>query len=159
LAAMRAAGYDTLIGWDEGEFDDLAMDRAAQHGLGVMFPYDFPRDADWTDPAVRELHRARVESLVRRYANHPALRMWGLGNEVVFAIGDPASQRARDFADFFSTLAEYVHQLDPNHPIIYRDGEDVYYQPIRDALRARGLELPWMVYGITAFTFRPQEIL
>ncbi|HZU07747.1 MAG TPA: glycoside hydrolase family 2 TIM barrel-domain containing protein [Chloroflexota bacterium] len=159
FALMRAAGFNTLIGWDEGEFDDLTLAKAQQHGLGVVLPYDFPRDADWEDPAQRAVHRQRIETLVRRYAGHPALRMWGLGNEVVLAIGDPASPRARAFAQFLAEVAERVHQLDPNHPVIYRDGEDVYYEPIRDALRARGLEQPWFVYGITAFTFRLQEIL
>jgi hypothetical protein len=159
FTAIRAAGYDTLIGWDEGEFDDLTMEKAAQHGLGVVLPYDFPRGVDWGDPAVREVQQQRVETLVRRYSLHPALRMWGLGNEVVFAIGDPNSPRARAFADFFAALAERVHQLDPNHPVLYRDGEDVYYGPIRDALRARGLEQPWMIYGMTTFTFRLQDIL
>ncbi len=159
FAAIRAAGYDTLIGWDEGEFDDLTMEKAEQYGLGVVLPYDFPRDVDWDDPAVRQVHQQRVETLVRRYANHPALRMWGLGNEVVFAIGDPNSARAQAFADFFAGLAARVHELDPHHPVVYRDGEDVHYPPIRDALRARGLEQPWMVYGMTAFTFRLQDIL
>jgi beta-galactosidase/beta-glucuronidase len=159
FAAIRAAGYDTLIGWDEGEFDDLTLAKADQYGLGVVLPYDFPRDADWSDPAVRQVHQQRVETLVRRYAQHPAMRMWGLGNEVVFAIGDPGSPRAQAFGEFFAALAERVHQLDPTHPVIYRDGEDVYYGPVRDGLRARGLEQPWMVYGMTAFTFRLQNIL
>jgi hypothetical protein len=159
FAAIRAAGYDTLIGWDEGEFDDLTFEKAEQYGLGIVLPYDFPRDVDWSDPAVRQVHQQRVETLVQRYAAHPALRMWGLGNEVVFAMGDPNSPRAQAFADFFADLAARVHQLDPNHPIIYRDGEDVYYGPVRDALRARGLEQPWMVYGMTTFTFRLQQIL
>jgi hypothetical protein len=159
FAAIRAAGYDTLIGWDEGEFDDLTLEKAAEHGLGVVLPYDFPRDVDWSDPTVRRVHQQRVETLVRRYAGHPAIRMWGLGNEVVFAIGDPNNPRAQAFAEFFADLAQRVRQIDSTHPVIYRDGEDVYYGPVRDALRARGLEQPWMVYGMTAFTFRLQNIL
>ena len=159
FAAIKAAGFNTLIGWDEGEFDDLTMAKAQQHGLGVVLPYDFPRDADWENPAVRQLHWQRVEALVRRYAGHPALRMWGLGNEVILQIGDPNNARSLAFSEFYAELAERVHQMDPTHPIIYRDGEDQYYQPIRDALRARGLEQPWMVYGMTAFTFRLQSIL
>jgi beta-galactosidase/beta-glucuronidase len=159
FAAIRGAGFNTLIGWDEGEFDDLTLAKAQEHGLGVVFPYDFPRDGDWDDPAYRLIHTERVEALVRRYAGHPALRMWGLGNEVILGIGDPASPRARAFGQFYAALAERVHQLDPTHPIIYRDGEDQYYGPIRDALRARDLEQPWMIYGMTAFTFRLQAIL
>jgi hypothetical protein len=159
FAAMRAAGFNTLVGWDEGEFDELTLDKAQQYGLGVLMPYDFPPGGDWDDPSYRATHLRRIETLVSQYASHPALRMWGLGNEVVFATGDPNSSRARAFAEFYADVAARVHQMDPNHPVLYRDGEDVYYMPIRDALRARGLEQPWMVYGMTAFTFRLQEIL
>jgi Glycosyl hydrolases family 2, TIM barrel domain len=159
FAAIRAAGFDTLIGWDEGEFDDLTLAKAQQHGLGVVLPYDLPGTGDWQDPAYRQIHRQRVETLVRRYAGHPALRMWGLGNEVIYAIGDKTSPRARAFGQFLAELAERVHQLDPDHPVIYRDSEDVNYEPIRDGLRERGLEQPWMVYGVNAFTFRLQDIL
>src|SRR5579885_3080602 len=101
FAAIKAAGFNTLIGWDEGEFDDLTMAKAQQYGLGVVLPYDFPRDADWENPAVRQLHLQRVEALVRRYAGHPALRMWGLGNEVILQIGDPNNPRALAFSEFF----------------------------------------------------------
>jgi hypothetical protein len=164
FAAIAAAGFDTLIGWDEGEFDDLTLDQAQQYGLGVVFPYEFPRydvplGQDWTDPAYQAIHRQRVETLVRRYASHPAVRMWGLGNEAILEIGDPNHPQARAFGAFYAELAERVHQLDPNHPIVYRDAEDVYFEPIRDGLRARGLEQPWMVYGLTAFSFRLEEIL
>ena len=159
FAAIRAAGFDTLIGWDEGEFDDLTLAKAQQHGLGIVLPYDLPGSGDWQDPTYRQIHRQRVEALVRRYAGHPALRMWGLGNEVIYAIGDKTSLRARAFGQFLADLAERVHQLDPDHPVLYRDSEDVNYEPIRDGLRARGLEQPWLVYGVNSFTFRLQDIL
>lgn len=154
FSAIKAAGFDTLLGWDEGEFDDLTLDKAQKYGLGVVFPYNFAPEGDWESLAYRQGQSERVITLVRRYAHHPALRMWGLGDEVVLAIGDPSSPRARAFADFFADLAQVVHQLDPSHPILYRDGEDSYYAPIRDALRARGIEQPWLVYGTNVFTLR-----
>ncbi len=159
FAAMRAVGVNTLVGWDEGEFDDLTMAKAAEYGLGVIFPYDFPPDVDWADPAEREIHRQRVETRVRRYAGHPALRMWGLGNEVMYLMGGATSARAQAFGEFFAELAEEVHALDPIHPIIYRDSEDLYLAPVQTALRARGLEQPWMVYGMTIFSLRLESIL
>jgi beta-galactosidase/beta-glucuronidase len=159
FAMMRAAGFDTLVGWDEGEFDDLTLGKAHQHGLGVMFPYDLPPTSDWSDPAVRQVHQQRVEALVRRYASHPALRMWGLGNEVLWKIDDVSSPQTLAFAEFFAALAERVHTLDPNHPVVYRDSEDTRVAPIRDALRERGLEQPWFIYGTDTFTFRLREIL
>lgn len=159
FALMRAAGFNTLVGWDEGEFDDLTLDKAQQYGLGVVFPYDLPPSSDWSDPTVRRVHQQRVESLVRRYASHPALRLWGPGNEVTWNLADVTSPRARAFGEFYAALVERIHQLDPNHPVIYRDSEDLRFQPVRDALRARGLEQPWMVYGTNTFSFHLGEIL
>jgi beta-galactosidase/beta-glucuronidase len=159
FAAMRAAGFNTLVGWDEGEFDDLTLDKADQYGLGVVFPYDLPPSSDWSDPAIGQIHLERIERLVRRYANHPALRLWGPGNEVTWNMPDVAGPKARAFAAYYASVVERIHQLDPSHPIVYRDSEDLRFQPVRDALRERGLEQPWMVYGTNAFSFRLGEIL
>jgi beta-galactosidase/beta-glucuronidase len=156
---MRATGFNTLVGWDEGEFDDLTLDKAYQYGLGVVFPYDLPLLSDWTDPTLGPIHRERLESLVRRYATHPALRMWGPGNENTWNMPDVTGPRALAFAELYAALVERVHQLDPYHPIVYRDSEDLRFQPVRDALRARGLEQPWLIYGTNAFSFRLGEIL
>ena len=159
FSLIRAAGFNTLVGWDEGEFDDLMLDKAQQYGLGVVFPYDLPPASDWSDPAVRRRHLERVESLVRRYANHPALRIWGPANEVTWQLADVTSPRSRAFAEFYATLVERIHQLDPYHPIVYRDSEDLRFQPVRDALRARDLEQPWVIYGTNTFSFRLGELL
>jgi hypothetical protein len=85
--------------------------------------------------------------------------MWGLGNEVMYLLGGTTSPRAQAFAEFYAELVEEVRALDPNHPIVYRDSEDLYLAPIRDAPRARGLEQPWMVYGMTIFSLRLESIL
>jgi len=72
---------------------------------------------------------------------------------------DPKTPRARAFGEFLAEVADRVHQLDPHHPIVYRDSEDVYIEPIRQALRANGLEQPWMVYGINVYTFRLADLI
>jgi Glycosyl hydrolases family 2, TIM barrel domain len=160
FAMMAAAGFNTLIGWDEREFDDLTLDKAQQYGLGVAWPYDFPADGDWTDPAYRAAQRERVLGFVARYMNHPALRMWGLGNEVFHDMPEEdRPERARAFADFYADVVVAVHALDPNHPVLYRDSEDVWFEPVRQALVDRGLEQPWLVYGANIFTFRLRELV
>ena len=104
----------------------------------------------------------------RRYRDHPALRMWAIGNEVLHKLvypswmpirSDPAwEQRARDFAAFYVELIDRVRAADPNHPIVHRDAEDAYLTWLRDALQAGGRR-PWFIYGVNAYTPRLAEIL
>jgi len=157
---MRAAGFNTLIGWDEREFDDLTLDKAQQYGLGVVWPYELPADGDYTDPAYCAEQRARVIELIKRYASHPALRMWGLGNEVFHDMPEQGRpERAPAFAEFYANLIDEAHALDPNHPVVYRDSEDVWFEPLEQALIAHGLEEPWVVYGANIFTPRVSELI
>jgi hypothetical protein len=160
FAQMQAAQFNTLIGWDEREFDALTMDKAQQYGLGVIWPYNLPPDGDYADPAYCAAQKERVLALVAVYAGHPALRMWGLGNEVLHDMpSDDHAARAQAFAACYADLVAAVHAADPNHPIIYRDSEDVWLDPVRLALIDRGLDRPWMVYGANIFTFRVRDLV
>ncbi|HEY7064911.1 MAG TPA: glycoside hydrolase family 2 TIM barrel-domain containing protein [Chloroflexota bacterium] len=160
FALMQAAQFNTLIGWDENEFDDLTLDKAQQYGLGVVWPYDLPPDGDYADPAFCAAQRERVLGYVDRYKSHPALRMWGLGNEVLHDMpSQDHAEHAQAFAACYADIVAAVHAADPNHPIIYRDSEDVWLDPVRDALHAHGLEQPWMVYGANIFTFRVRDLV
>jgi hypothetical protein len=160
FAMMQAAQVNTLVGWDEREFDDLTLDKAQQYGLGVIWPYNLPPDGDYADPAYCAAQRERVLALVGRYAGYPALRMWGLGNEVLHDMpSQDHAARAQAFAACYADLVAAVHAADPNHPIIYRDSEDVWLDPVRLALMDRGLDRPWMVYGANIFTFRLRDLV
>ena len=89
----------------------------------------------WDIPlAYRADQLQRVLTFVKRYADHPALRMWGLGDETEWGLRGAGSARAQAFGELLADIAQKVHETDPNHPILYRDSEDVYIQPIRDAL-------------------------
>jgi hypothetical protein len=159
FAMIRGVGFNTILGWDQREFDQLTLDKAQDAGLGVIWPYHFPYDGAYEDPAFRRDQLDQVVGSVRRYMAHPSLRMWGLGDETVWGIGDPTSPRARAFASFLADVAEQVHQIDPNHPILYRDAEDMYLAPVKEVFRARGLEQPWFVYGCNVYTSRLDELM
>jgi beta-galactosidase/beta-glucuronidase len=159
FAMMAAAGFNTLVGWDEREFDDLTMDKAQAYGLGVIWPYNLPPDGDYADPSYCAAQRDRVLWFVARYATHPALRMWGIGNEVLHDMPDAGGEARAAFGECYAEIVAAVHQADPNHPIIYRDSEDVWFDPVRVALQAHDLEQPWMVYGANIFTFRLRELI
>jgi hypothetical protein len=169
FAAMRQAGVNTVLGWVTGEFDRLLLDRAQAHGLGVILPYDLDPELDYSSPGVRDAVGREVLDWVERYRDHPALRMWGLGNEVLHKLvfpswmklrGDPLHEaRAADFAAFYVDLIDEVHRIDPDHPVIYRDAEDTYLPRLREVLNKGGVRRPWFVYGINIYTPRLAEVI
>jgi hypothetical protein len=68
---------------------------------------------NYADPAVaaQQLEAARADVL--RFKDHPAVLMWGLGNELELDVrGDDAETVLR----FINSVSEAVHQVDPNHP-------------------------------------------
>ena len=75
--ALRTLGINTVLGWDPAEFDNVLLDAAQKHGIGVVMPFDLDPRADYTDPAVRQQLYDQVLDWVARYRSHPALRMWG----------------------------------------------------------------------------------
>jgi hypothetical protein len=168
FAALKKAGVNTIFGWEPAEFDEVLLDAAQRHGLGVAPPFDLDPEAAYGDPAVRAQITHDVLAWVARYRQHPAIRMWAIGNEVLHKLvypswmpirSDPAwEQRARNFAAFYVELADAVHAADPNHPIIHRDAEDAYFTWLRDAFGTR-TPRTWLVYGVNANTPRLSEIL
>ncbi|MGE3908650.1 MAG: hypothetical protein AB7K36_04830 [Chloroflexota bacterium] len=168
FAALRQAGVNTVFGWEPTEFDTVLLDAAHRHGLGVAPPFHLDPDAAYGDPAVRAQITRDVLAWVEKYRDHPSLRMWAIGNEVLHKLvypswmpmrSDPAwEQRARDFASFYVELIDKVRAADPNHPIVHRDAEDAYLTWLRDALAGTGRR-PWFIYGVNTYTPRLAEIL
>jgi beta-galactosidase/beta-glucuronidase len=170
FAAMHSVGVNTVFGWDPAEFDGLLLDVANEYGLGVAVPYDIDFTADLTDPSARATARAEMISLVERYRQHPALRMWAVGNEVLQrtvppiwcspeSFDDASVARARSLAQFIVELTDSVHELDPHHPVIYRESEESYTSWLTEAWAESPSARPWLIYGVNAYTARLGEII
>jgi hypothetical protein len=167
--SMTGAGINTVIGWNPAELDGLALDVAAPSGLGLVLPFDFDFSADYRGHDARGAVSRLVLAWVQQYREHPALRFWGIGNEVLQRVVPPnwcatpptdeAAERARAFTSLLVELIDQVHAMDPYHPILYRDAEIAYAGWFGDALGAVPAERPWLVYGINAFTPRLGQIL
>src|SRR5207248_804432 len=112
----------------------------------------------YIDPHVQEEFLGHIVARVLQHKDDPALRMWGLGNEVLH---DRVISKLKPepFARFLIQAADTIHALDPNHPVIYRDAEDVFVAPLANALRGNPAERPWFVYGMNFFTTRINEVL
>lgn len=112
LPELKELGGNTVrtYGGDPG----LVLDAAGKAGLRVIAGLwlGHPRaGADYRDRAFVERQLAGISAIVEKYRNHPALLMWGIGNEPEVDLADdrlvwPAIEEA----------ARRVKALDPAHP-------------------------------------------
>ena len=104
--SIRTWGVDNL---------DATLDESHRLGLSVTvgiwlgherhgFKYDDPKQ-------VAEQHD-RARAAIEKYKNHPAVLMWGIGNEME-GFGDGGNERIWSAVE---AIAKTAKQLDPNHP-------------------------------------------
>ncbi|MGB5260989.1 MAG: glycoside hydrolase family 2 TIM barrel-domain containing protein [Gammaproteobacteria bacterium] len=114
LEQLAAAGANSVRTWGS---DDIGARLDAAHALGLTVTVGIwlgheRHGFDYSDKTqVREqLERAR--QTVLRYRDHPAVLLWGIGNEMEgFKAGDnPAIWAA------VNEVAAMVKELDPHHP-------------------------------------------
>ena len=120
LEVAAAAGANSIRTWDaenvRGDDDvDVLLDEAHALGLTVSVGIwlDHERHGfDYDDPEQVAAQFERARRIVERYKDHPALLMWGIGNEMEgFDDGDdPAIWKA------VNDIAAMVKELDPHHP-------------------------------------------
>ncbi len=94
------------------------LDRAHELGLTVAVGLwvKQPRQGLYLDnPAQVEKQRAIVRAAVRKHKDHPAVLVWGLGNEVEI------QRQPEEYPQIFrelNELAKIVKEEDPNHPVM-----------------------------------------
>ena len=97
------------------------LDEAYEHGLMVAMGLEIARERpgegrgyfgfDYDDDAAvaEQLERVRAEVLALK--DHPALLMWGIGNELNLGAENPAVW------DAVNGIAEMIKEVDGNHPV------------------------------------------
>jgi beta-galactosidase/beta-glucuronidase len=91
------------------------LDEALQNGvsvvLGVWLEHE-RRGFDYADEAQTADQTKRVLAAVRQYKNHPAVLMWGVGNEMEgYDSGDNPA-----IWSHVEQLCQLIKKEDPNHP-------------------------------------------
>jgi hypothetical protein len=112
LETLRDAGGNSIRTWGETDLEPL-LDRAHELGISVTIGIWLGQPRQGFNYGNEGSLRAQTETVrgfLRRYRNHPALLMWGIGNEME---GDGADPRIWTHVN---ELAKLVHQEDPNHP-------------------------------------------
>ena len=114
LKALASRGANSIRTWDAQDIG-ARLDEAQKLGLSVTigiwlghtehgFSYD--------DAAQVETQFEKAKAAIDRYKNHPALLMWGIGNEME---GYNEKTDPKMWA-VVQQVAAYAHQADPNHP-------------------------------------------
>ncbi len=131
---LAAIGGNAVRTWGAGQLDETRigadgverpfLDHAHRLGIRVCagFWLEHPRHGyDYSDAAFVEKQLTDLESFVRRHKDHPAVMIWGIGNEV---------ELGADVETVFPHLneaARRVRAIDPHHPtmiVIAEIGDD-----------------------------------
>jgi hypothetical protein len=112
LDLLVDCGGNTIRTWG---IDDAqaVLDEAQKRGLMVMLGMWVQHERhgfDYDNAAKVQRQIQHFKSAIDRYKNHPALLMWGIGNEV-----DLFYQNTKVWHSI-QAIAKYAHQTDPNHP-------------------------------------------
>jgi hypothetical protein len=114
LEALAASGGNSVRTWDFEGTDEL-LDEAHRLGLTVTLGIWLGHQRhgfDYSDADQVAAQYERARKAVLRYRDHPAVLLWGVGNEMEgFGAGDDASVWSA-----VNNIAAMVKKLDPNHP-------------------------------------------
>ncbi len=93
---------------------DYAHDLGLMVVVGIWLGHE-RHGFDYSDQKQLRKQRNDVEAAVRKYKDHPAILMWGLGNEMEGPISDGSEVR---IWKELNRLAKIVKDEDPNHPVM-----------------------------------------
>ena len=104
--AVRTYGDDQIAILDQAG----ALKLSVIQGLWMEHPR---RGFDYADAAQVAQQTERLLAVVDRYKTHPALLVWGLGNEIETEVADPTPIWAA-----VEAMARKIKERDPHHPIM-----------------------------------------
>ena len=112
LDLALAIGANSIRTWGV-ENAQKVLDEAQKKGLTVMLGFWLQQERggfDYNDKDKVLKQFNYYKSMIDKYKNHPALLMWGIGNELNLNYTNTIVWNA------VQDLAKYAHQVDPNHP-------------------------------------------
>lgn len=110
LNFYREAGIRVMMGTAFGAY---ALDSGATWEQGT----------DYSDPRQQKKMLDAVRKMVMTYKDEPYVLAWCLGNENVYGAGNNANKYPALFAHLLQEACKLIHRLDPNHPVVYSNGD------------------------------------
>ena len=122
LDLLVEVGGTSIRTWGVGDETAALLDEAHARGLSVALGIWLAHERhgfDYSDPAQVAAQLAEVEAAVAAYKDHPAVLVWGLGNEMEgFADGDDPQVWVA-----VCDAARRIQALDPHHPVMTTTAE------------------------------------
>lgn len=112
LELLKDSGANSIRTWGEEDIEDL-LNRCQAQGLSVCVGIWLGQERQGFNYGNEGAVRAEVEKCVRmvhRYKDHPAVLMWGLGNEM------EGSGENEKIWRTVNEISQKVKAEDPNHP-------------------------------------------
>ncbi|RYG21934.1 MAG: hypothetical protein EOO07_01300, partial [Chitinophagaceae bacterium] len=114
LTSLKSFSGNTIRTYSVNEFTQDILDEAYANGISVCLGLWVNREADgfnYNDTAAVSQQLLNLKAQVLAYKDHPALLMWGVGNEV------DASYTNLKVWNAIGNIAAMIHTEDGNHPV------------------------------------------
>lgn len=116
MERLKKMGANSVRLWGADNIDKQ-LDEAHRVGLKVAVgiwlehPGAGPLKFDYRNPAHLEDQMAKARKAILKYKDHPAVLLWGIGNEMEGEKGDDPA-----IWSHVNAIAKMAKELDPNHP-------------------------------------------
>ncbi|MFN0293898.1 glycoside hydrolase family 2 TIM barrel-domain containing protein [Pedobacter helvus] len=114
ITALKSFSGNTIRTYSVNEFTQDILDEAYANGISVCLGLWVNREADnfnYNDTVAVNQQLLNLKAQVLAYKDHPALLMWGVGNEV------DASYTNLKVWNAINDIASMIHTEDGNHPV------------------------------------------
>ncbi len=114
-ALLKASGGNAFRTWGVGDDTPAKLDEAERLGLKVALGIWLQHDRhgfDYDDDAAVQQQFEDAKAAVLRFKDHPALLMWGVGNEME-EYGPTTNPKVWQAVN---DIAEMIHEVDGQHP-------------------------------------------
>ncbi|MDP2089439.1 MAG: glycoside hydrolase family 2 TIM barrel-domain containing protein [Flavobacteriaceae bacterium] len=116
IKALAQHGGNSFRTWRTENGEQSAkevLDEAHKYGLMVMMGIEVARERhgfDYDDSTAVQNQLADIKQQVMELKDHPALLIWGIGNELNLQYTNPKVW------DAVNDISKMIHEIDPNHP-------------------------------------------
>lgn len=112
MKRAKEYGANSIRTWSD-ENAQQVLDSAYANGLTVMFGLWAQHERhgfNYDNPEAVKSQLLKFKKIVQKYKDHPAILLWGIGNEVdLFYTNTNVWFAIQD-------IAKMIHEVDPNHP-------------------------------------------